>query len=693
MKIIRRKEPRKNLSLKIGAFDIETWGLNATRFAFGVVGWLDSEENEQYQTFFNREEMASFMLSSKFRGYRWYGHNAGGYDMIGLFGNYIADPRFRVCFNGGRFISATYQAPGEKIYFLDSLNLFPSTLDSLGHDLGLPKGLTPEKFILAKDNEPITPEDIGYCRQDVHIVLEAVKRFYLFTFENWQTVPGATVATSALRIFLRLQEADISVSWNDLKFRESYYGGRTELLLAKDREVKGVYYYDFNSLYPSVMVEMEYPKPSSLKQTNHARPDMLDHEGVSEIDIEIPEMFYPPLPVRQNGKLIFPVGRWIGWYNHNEIREAITAGAKVHRIIRAVYATETWNPFKDYITFMYHKRLEAKAKGNAGESLYFKLLMNSLYGKFAQKITKQETGFIFDDKPGWTFESIRDLNVGVWKKTDKEGKIIEENSRHDIISLASYTTSGARIKLFRAVSSVLKNGGKVYYTDTDSLITDSPLPTSSKLGDLKLEGYGVLIGHAPKIYEWRNISKVEEGPGNIFFSPNVPEEPTFVLKLKGVTGPEKYQSEYKQTKILKVKEALRRGLVAGEPIEMIKRISGEDHKRLWSESGDSIPLYINTGEKEALEKMLSDMILWLKKDFRQGVDVFLIPDGEGGYKRGAVSHNAKWFRDYYQKHRKYPGEKELRAIAHEFLYEGSYSGEYIPDPDYIELYDKFNKGR
>ena len=693
MKLIRRKEARKNLSLKIGAFDIETWGLNATKFAFGVVGWLDTEEREQYQTFFNREEMASFMVSPSFRGYRWYGHNAGGYDMIGLFGNYITDPRFRVSFNGGRFISAVFQGASEKIYFLDSLNLFPSSLNNLGHDLGLSKGETPEKFIIGDTTQPITSDDINYCRQDVRIVLEAVKQFYLFTFSNWQTLPGSTIATTALRIFLRIQKEDIHVSWNDLKFRESYYGGRTELLLAKDREVSGVYYYDFNSLYPSVMVDIEYPEPSSLKHTNHPRPELLDYEGTSEVDIEVPEMFYPPLPLRVDNKLIFPVGRWVGWYNHNELRMAVKAGAKIHRIIKTVYSEHTWNPFKEYVLFMYNKRQEAKKKGHTSESLYYKLLMNSLYGKFAQKILKQETGFIYDNKPGWVFESIRDLNIGVWKKVDSEGKVIEENSRHDIISLASYTTSGARIKLFNAVTSVLKKGGKVFYTDTDSLITDTPMTTSNRLGDLKLEGYGVLVGHAPKIYEWRNISKIEESSGDYFFSTEIPDEPTFILKLKGVTSPGIYKAEYSQTKILKPKEALRRGLIAGEPIEMIKKISGEDHKRLWNESGNSIPLYVNSGEKAALDKMLADMIVWLKKDFRQGVDVFLIPDGFGGYTRGAVSHNAQWFREYYHRFKRYPTEKELRQIAHEFLMEGCTSGEYMPDPDYIELWTKFNKGR
>ena len=44
------------------------------------------------------------------------------------------------------------------------------------------------------------------------------------------------------------------------------------------------------------------------------------------------------------------------------------------------------------------------------------------------------------------------------------------------IAIASAVTSYARIFMAKTKLDLLAIGGKIYYTDTDSLITDQPLP-------------------------------------------------------------------------------------------------------------------------------------------------------------------------------------------------------------------------
>ena len=45
----------------------------------------------------------------------------------------------------------------------------------------------------------------------------------------------------------------------------------------------------------------------------------------------------------------------------------------------------------------YNKRLRYKEENNQMGNLFTKLLLNSLYGKFAQKVERKELGFIFEE--------------------------------------------------------------------------------------------------------------------------------------------------------------------------------------------------------------------------------------------------------------------------------------------------------
>lgn len=58
------------------------------------------------------------------------------------------------------------------------------------------------------------------------------------------------------------------------------------------------------------------------------------------------------------------------------------------------------------------------------------------------------------------------------------------------IAIPTFVTALARVVLYKAILAQIENGGTIYYTDTDSIITDKPLPEdmiSNELGDFKLE--------------------------------------------------------------------------------------------------------------------------------------------------------------------------------------------------------------
>lgn len=581
MKEIKKQEIDESFFWKIAAFDIETWGLNANKFAFGVVKWISDFKDETHykvdkKVFFNKDEMGAFLLTDTFAGYRIYSHNGGKFDLIGLYQNYLIDDRFDVLMSKGRLISMTFKE--KNITFLDSLNLFPMSLSTIGKSLRDEKFETPLKFITGDESQGITEKDIDYCIQDVDILLRAILYFQNLIYNQFHVNLRLTIASTAQHIWnTNFLNKSIKVSQLDkIFFRNSYYGGRTELIEGRGTE-KFVFYHDFNSLYPSVMIDTRYPNPENLEYLNEIYTDIkyiMDYEGVSLVSIHIPDMVYPPLPYRLNNKLIFPVGNLTGWWNHNELRTAIKYGCEIKRIYKTIFSYDTVNYFKNYIEYFYNLRLQYKKEENKMGNLITKLLMNSLYGKFAQLNENKKVGLIFEKpkkrkKGEWIFKPYKDSNWGIWELVDENMKAIQSESYNNIILFSSYTTSAARVKLYEKVMETINKGGTVYYTDTDSIISNIFIEDSKELGKLKLEGTGIMKFYAPKAYIFRPESDKEE----------------IIYKLKGVPNSivkeEGFKDFYTFERIITPKQSLIRGLEVGKPIRETKFISNEDDKRVW----------------------------------------------------------------------------------------------------------------
>jgi DNA polymerase elongation subunit (family B) len=687
MKKIRKRREVKRRFWKYGAFDIETYGLDARAFAFGVCSWWEKKGSEivrKYEVFFDREKMAKFMISDKFRGYIWWGHNAGAYDLIGLFGNYLTNRDFKVVFNKSRFIKAIYKAKtGHTIKFYDSLNIFQSSLERIGQDILNEKLETPDKFKVSDDDieiikhmvevgkwtekdvmriygigketveailtgkfeRTITLSDIHYCIRDTEIVLDAITKLSNWVYDHFRVNISPTIASLSLRIFFtHFIKNDIYVSGYDQFFRNSYYGGRVEVF--RDRwEWRQIKYYDFNSLYPSVMFLEEYPDPSSLDYTPF--PDksyIYEFEGVSEVTVYVPEaMEIPPLPIRHSGKLIFPVGFLRGWWNHNELRMAEKYGAKILKVHKTIYAKRTMKPFRGFVQFFYSLRQNYKKEGNKTYDLFTKIIMNSLYGKFGQLNEKSEVGFIDEERgDDWVFEPYGDSDVGVWKKIDMDGKVVKEDAKHSILCWASYVTSWARIYLYEKMIEAVRKGGKVYYCDTDSIITDVELEDSKELGQVKKEYEGKIFIIAPKTY----ILETNDGK---------------IMKFKGIRNPDpdEIREEYYERRVVKVKEALRRRKEPGEPEIKVKKPRFVDEKRNWLSNTESKPwVYHELLVDEKIKEMVKRDALEMWKEIKSMKVARNIKEVNGEYRRFSKAYPS-WYLNLKNMLRRDPTRKDL----------------------------------
>jgi len=532
---------RKLRGNRYGVFDIETWGLEPKRFALGAVVWFDGEYHDR--TFTDPNEMKQFIFSRRFKNYTFFGHNVE-YDLLGILDNPLTFFD-KIIYNKSRFILGIKKISNkDNIKILDSMNLFQCKLEDLGSALGYEKGKTPEKFVKGIKSKLVT-SDFEYCLKDCYILIKSIYKLKSWVFDNFQTNIGATIASTALKIWQTNWSMDLYVDdYVNNAFRLSYYGGRTEVFI-KGTSNKHLNYYDINSLYPFVYSSIRLPDPSRMrkgrgKELFNKIIKNKKYEGCANV-ILYNNLDIPILPMKDNGKLMFYRGYVQGYYNFNELRFSLDRGYEIVEVNDFYYSYGIHSPFQEYASIIYSKRKRYKNDHNKMGNIFCKFLLNSLYGKFGEIRNDAEWGQWCEPKEGKVFEELRD-GWGYWKHPQQK----EIMTDHTIFAWCSYITSGARIRLYEFI----ERCNEVWYCDTDSIITPDTLETGEELGEMKLEGVVVKgIFLKPKTY-------------HVIFSDGSENK-----RMKGIPKravPESItQTSIEFDRFFKSKESFRRGKIAG----------------------------------------------------------------------------------------------------------------------------------
>jgi hypothetical protein len=218
-------------------------------------------------------------------------------------------------------------------------------------------------------------------------------------------------------------------------------------------------------------------------------------------------------------RTIAGLGTWEGWICSSEMDNAVKYGYSF-KILHG-YQFEQGDLFSGYVNKMYNLRLTYPKSDPMNQIA--KLLQNSLYGKFGMRteITKVGLYSLIDKEDRTNLRELLDIygnsvqdvvkfDGKVLIVRDASDKLLDEGDELSTelyhgsevnIAIASFVTASARIHM-----SIFKNNPdyKLYYSDTDSIIIDSPLPSDmigSALGLMKLE-YVVkrAVFLAPKVY-------------------------------------------------------------------------------------------------------------------------------------------------------------------------------------------------
>jgi hypothetical protein len=471
------------------------------------------------------------LLSSAYRGAYIYAHFGGNFDHLHV----LPWLRARTSEFAWKVIpvqssiqvlSIQHRTSKQTWKFLDSFRLLPMSLDQASKTFGF-KGKLSHDLKLHEDD----PKWVPYLEQDCKALYESLEHFQNLLVNKLGGEMGITAPSSAMKLYRRKymghgKTPAIIPQHRHFKecagrgeacdgcmhawIRRGYYGGRVEVFRPRG---EGVSYYDINSSYPRAMLEDMPGGEARQYGPNKGARDFVQFArsavGFVECEVDIPDTCYlPPLPYRdeRSGKLLFPSGRFSGVWSWSELQllgDPLVDGT-ILNIKRSVWY-ERKSLFFDYVKELYAYRDKSNPLYEDGLSAICKLMLNASYGKFGMNEDRREILVLGPGESapeGATFPRLEGGEDDVLSKVCYVEKRV--SPPYIIPQISAHITALARVRLWGFMADVLRRGGKLYYCDTDSLITDlGDLHTSPELGELKNEYPGEtltveLIG--PKMY-------------------------------------------------------------------------------------------------------------------------------------------------------------------------------------------------
>jgi len=578
--VLKPVKQRYCFNKKIYGFDIETYD-NNKKFLLGTI-----YDGCNFKVFQDKKLLVEEFKKDKYKNSYIAATNLQ-FDFMATFFSEKDINKFRFLWRGSDLIyaksyiinksfSPMYQKGKSGLIFIDTFNYAQLSVDKIGQILKLPKIHKPYFLGQKPKTKQQLQQLIDYNKRDA----ELSQKFIVFLFDSFVKLgatPKITIASTSMNLykskFLKQDYFRHSIGLLLQQF-EAYYGGNCHAYARG--KIKNYYHYDFNSLYPSVMMN-EYPNPNFVRTNKIDTVKYLDSfDGITKATVYIDYIYYPLLPYRMADKLIFPYGTFTGWFTNAELRKAVDLGYVIKKVHKSIYFKENCLPFYEYVKELYDLRLKYQTEDSPMQ-LIVKLLMNSLYGKFGQKFVNRENLLPFN----LTLKELHQYDyferIGNFIRVRKS---VSRPAAFCIPIWALYTTAYGRLKLYDYIKK-----SDAIYVDTDSLITKKEFVSSNQLGKLKLETTiknGIII--KPKFYMINNKVRVK----GVGFKVSTNK---FMQLL--------HNPKVTYEKFMKFRESIRRGFIPNEIQDITKQINLEDDKRYWSDEFNfnefqmSEPLQVN----------------------------------------------------------------------------------------------------
>ena len=378
-------------------------------------------------------------------------------------------------------INITYE--GREYFIYDSLKIIPLPVTGISKAYGLEQLKGEIDYNKERPNGYVLDNnEVQYLRNDVEIVGKALKTMFD------EKLTKMTQASNAFSDFKKIMGSKrftklFPVLKFDNEIRQSYKGGWTYANPKfQNKIIKKGLVYDVNSLYPSVMYYEKLPYGEGIFYEGEYQEDKIYTLYIQMIrcNFELKEGFLPTIQLKNT--LGFKPTEYVTDSNDLDVTMCLTS-VDLELFLKHynVYNLEFiggWKfkasdkLFRDYIDKWGKIKEESGKNGNVGMKTLAKLMLNSLYGKFA--LNPQVTSKI----PVFDGEFIH----------YKRGEDEERESIY--VPVACFITANAR-KI--TIETAQKNYDRFLYADTDSVhLMGDEIPDIDiddlKLGKWKCEG-------------------------------------------------------------------------------------------------------------------------------------------------------------------------------------------------------------
>jgi hypothetical protein len=384
-----------------------------------------------------------------------------------------------------------------------------------------------------------------YCKRDCFLLFFAIFKLkniveVKYNIKNFLTIPGLSI-----KIFKSFYNQSNFLENKKLSFFDEgyYFGGHTEKFFEGTYHFKnhGLNYFDVNSLYPFIMrdIEINQTKFKMIKPTLKNLFKLIYNDEIFFIDckIEIKHDNFRVIPVQFEQSNYYPKGIFECKISNHTVKFLLK---HKHFYLKEIYGLVAHEKnIKEKIFFNYVNDFYKLRKEDKQNDLIYKLLLNSLYGKFGQNEVQTKT--ILNPESVEGFSNFTQFNENLICSKDEKAKYRIDYLRKDI---AGMITEKARLYMAENRIKCFKRGLKTYYQDTDSLIVNGnfqndyvlkELQNDKELGKFKKENKKVcndcyIIGL--KVYRLDENLSARKGIKNI--KPGDYKSLAYALELHGL---------------------------------------------------------------------------------------------------------------------------------------------------------------
>ena len=294
-----------------------------------------------------------------------------------------------------------------------------------------------------------------YCALDAIIAKKGViSLLKKLPFRVLKSSPLSASSIAVRTALIHSNKIKLKIPQNiDKLFRNAYYGGRCEVFGNICAEETALH-FDFKGMYSQCMLE-------NLPHTSFKLIEYdfnIDRPGFYLIYF-IQNEYMPVLPRRIDSKLKFVNGEGSGWYWYEEIALALENGLSILKVEAALV-------FSDYSPILADFVIKNNSIRDEGliENIIGKNNNNLTYGRlgmsqFCDSYKIVDSSFEQDYECAWSMNNYKIIKIA-----NKKPQYLTN------VALAAAITSKARIKLYKGFKEVEKAGGRILYTDTDSII-------------------------------------------------------------------------------------------------------------------------------------------------------------------------------------------------------------------------------